>query len=119
MGCEINENTTTYTISLVDREKKNIVITFPQPTTTGTENVIILAECLTHGILLKNAHLRPEIMEFIQYVNKIGGKKNILIDAGVVSIATKACILTSICVTHRIIDDLEELISKVAILIAS
>lgn len=79
MGCDIIESTTMYTITLTNRDKKNIVVTFPQPSTTGTENIIILAECLTHGIILKNAHLRPEIMEFIEYINKTG-TKNIFID---------------------------------------
>ena len=53
------------------------------PSTTGTEN-IVLAACFAEGhTTLENAHTRPEVLDFINFLNSMGAK---------ISVPTNGCI---------------------------
>ena len=53
------------------------------PSTTGTEN-IVLAACFAEGhTILQNAHTRPEVLDFINFLNSMGAK---------ISVPTDGCI---------------------------
>lgn len=50
------------------------------PSTGGTEN-LVLAACLAEGhTTLRNAHTRPEVLDFINFLNSMGAKISVPID---------------------------------------
>ena len=67
---KINENF----IEACANKLEGTEIEFYLPTTTGTEN-IILAACFAKGkTIIKNANTRPEILDFINFLNSMGAK---------------------------------------------
>lgn len=112
LGCVIDENNDNYTIKK-NKIVKNVTVNFKNKTTTGTENALFLANFNSKNIIINKAHLRPEVLELIKFINALGGsigirKKSIFINETQGRIENKR-------VTFRIIDDLEEALSYIAI----
>lgn len=112
LGCSVIRNRKGYLIKK-DYFPQKAIVNFIKETTTGTENALFLANFNCGKTIIKKAHLRPEIMELIKFMNKLGSDieikdDNILINNNQTAINNKE-------VTFTIIDDMEEALSYVAL----
>jgi UDP-N-acetylglucosamine 1-carboxyvinyltransferase len=53
-------------------------IDFPIRTTGGTENAIIVASLAKGHTRIKNAHTRPEVLDLVNFLNRMGAKIRVL-----------------------------------------
>lgn len=112
LGCTVTETDESYVIIRSNTNVRNPVVTFPQASTTGTENALFLANFANQDVLIKDAHLRPEITELIRFMNMLGsniefGNDSILVHPAGPSWQQQE--------DFHIIDDLEEALSKLAL----
>ncbi len=112
LGCIVEENSKNYII-VKSKFVKNKIISFKQETTTGTENAIFLANFNSENILIKKAHQRPEILELVKFMNRLGG--DIHIEKDVILLKKAQKVIENKKITFTIIDDLEEALSYVAL----
>lgn len=73
MGAEIKEEDK-YFQAKINGKFKSRHLNFHTATTTGTENVIIAALFAPGKTVIENANTRPEVIHFINFLNKIGAK---------------------------------------------
>lgn len=112
LGCSVSE--TGRHISIVRKDENPIqpLVTFPQPTTTGTANAMFLAAHCGSTTKIENAHLRTEILELISFLNQCGN--NIAIEGDTIVIhGAEARRTKNIIKTVR--DDVEEALTYIAL----
>ena len=73
MGAEINEEDK-YFHAKINGKFKSRHLNFHTATTTGTENVIIAALFAPGKTVIENANTRPEVIDFTNFLNKVGAK---------------------------------------------
>ena len=71
MGAEIEENG--YINGFLNGRFKGSDMTFHTATTSGSENVIIAGVLAEGKTIIRNANTRPEVMDLINFFNKMGG----------------------------------------------
>lgn len=116
LGCVIKEDVNTYAIKK-NNPVKNKILRFKNETTTGTENALFLANFNSKNIIIKKAHQRPEILELIKFMNKLGGRIEIK-TSGILIKGTQK-IIENKKATFTIIDDMEEALSYIALGLAT
>lgn len=112
LGCTVTETENSHVIVWSNPNVKNPVVTFQQASTTGTENALLLANFAHSDVLIENAHLRPEITELIRFMNMLGA--NIEFKNGRIFVHPSTPLWQQ-QEDFRIIDDLEEALSKLVL----
>jgi len=112
LGCTVTENEDSHVIVWSDPNVKNPVVTFPQASTTGTENALFLANFVHSDVMIEGAHLRPEITELIRFMNMLGA--NIEFKDGRIFVHPSTSSWQQ-QESFRIIDDMEEALSKLVL----
>jgi|GEM_PF-2569748 len=112
LGCSVKENSDGYLI-VKNKAIRNIILKFKKETTTGTENALFLANFNCSNTVIKNTHNRPEILELVKFINKLGG--NIKVTKNAIWVTKAQNKIENKNIQFRIIDDMEEALSYIAL----
>jgi UDP-N-acetylglucosamine 1-carboxyvinyltransferase len=98
INVKVNKN---YFIATAKKIKGNSIV-FPQKTVGGTENAILTSTLALGKTIIKNAILNPEIVDLINFINKMGGQIKIVNSS---QIYIKGVKKLSLPVIYKIIPD--------------